>query len=176
MRVSATSSKTTGKISRETGYVASTIADGELFLRGPENRMYRLEWKSKDEQQRLALPPGHYTITGYRIARTDKQGKKWFLSATSHGHKKIKVTAGKTEKVEIDPRIHLSTTATARSGKIHGRMMISGDNAGGRQRNLLRPPRRIGLSVYRSGKRIPISYRILDNTGAELASGTMKYG
>ena len=176
MRVSATSSKTTGKISRETGYVASTIADGELFLRGPENRMYRLEWKSKDEQQRLALPPGHYTITGYRIARTDKQGKKWFLSATSHGHKKIKVTAGKTEKVEIDPRIHLSTTATARSGKIHGRMMISGDNAGGQQRNLLRPPRRIGLSVYRSGKRIPISYRILDNTGAELASGTMKYG
>lgn len=176
MRVSASSSKTTGKAGRETGYVASTIADGELFLRGPENRMYRLEWRSKDEQQRLALPPGHYTITGYRIARTDKQGKKWFLSATSHGHKKIKVTAGKTEKVEIDPRIHLSTTATARSGKIRGSMMISGDNAGGRQRNLLRPPRRIGLSVYRSGKRIPISYRILDNTGAELASGTMKYG
>ena len=176
MRVSASSSKTTGKDGRKTGYVASTITDGELFLRGPENRMYRLEWKSNAEQQRLALPPGHYTITGYRIARTDKQGKKWFLSATSHGHKKIKITAGKTEKVEIDPRIHLSTTATAQSGKIRGSMMISGDSAGGRLGKLLIAPRRIGVSVYRSGKRIPISYRILDNTGAELAGGTMKYG
>ena len=176
MRVSAATSKTTGQSGRETGYLTSTIADGELFLRGPENRMYRLEWKSKAEQQRLALPAGHYTITGYRIARTDKQGKRWFLSATSHGHRKIRVVAGKTEKVEIDLRIHLSTTATTRSGKIRGSMMISGDSAGGRRGKLLIAPRRIGLSVYRSGKRIPISYRILDNTGSELATGTMKYG
>ena len=55
-------------------------------------------------------------------------------------------------------------------------MMISGASAGGRRGKLLIAPRRIGLSVYRSGKRIPISYRILDNTGAELAVGTMKYG
>ena len=55
-------------------------------------------------------------------------------------------------------------------------MMISGDSAGGRRGNLLKTPRRIGLSIYRSGKRIPIPYRILDNKKAELASGIMKYG
>ena len=55
-------------------------------------------------------------------------------------------------------------------------MMISGDSAGGRRGDLLKAPRRIGLSIYRSGKRIPIPYRILDNKNAELASGIMKYG
>jgi hypothetical protein len=55
-------------------------------------------------------------------------------------------------------------------------MMFSGDSAGGRHGNLLKAARRIGLSIYRSGKRIPISYRVLDNKNTELASGTMKYG
>lgn len=147
-----------------------------MFLRGPKKRIYRLEWKSSDQHQRLALPPGHYTITGYRLARTDKQGKIWFLSATSHGHRKIQVGAGKVARVEIDPRIHLSTSAAAQAGKLRGSMMISGDSAGGRHGNLLKAPRRIGLSIYRSGKRIPIPYRILDSTDSELAAGTMKYG
>ncbi|MEE3181394.1 MAG: hypothetical protein VX288_05745 [Planctomycetota bacterium] len=176
MRVSAATSKTTGQDAGETGYVTSTITDGELFLRGPKNRVYRLEWKPGAGHQRLALPPGHYTITGYRIARTDKQGKRWFLSASSHGHRKLKVAAGKTKKIELDQRIHLSTSATTQSGNLRGSMMISGDSTAGQQGKLLRAPRRIGLSVYRSGKRIPISYRILDNTGSELASGNMNYG
>ena len=150
--------------------------DGELFLRGPKKKIYRLEWRARDKDRRRALPPGHYTITGYRIARTDEHGKKWFLSATSHGHRKLQVTASKSLRVEIDPRIHLSTSAAAQAGKLRGSMMFSGDSAGGRHGNLLKAARRIGLSIYRSGKRIPISYRVLDNKNTELASGTMKYG
>jgi len=147
-----------------------------LFLKGPQKKVYRLEWKSSDKDRRRALPPGPYTITGYRLARTDEHGKKWFLSATSHGYRKIHVLAGKPLKVEIDPRIHLSTNAEVQAGKLRGSMMISGDRAGGRHGILLKAVRRIGLSIYRSGKRIPIPYRVLDNKNAKLASGTMKYG
>ena len=147
-----------------------------MFLRGSKREVYRLEWKAGDKDRRRPLPPGLYTITGYRLSRQDKHGEKWFLSATSHGHRKLQVASDKPARVEIDPRIHLSTNATARAGKLRGNMMISGDSAGGRRGNLLKTPRRIGLSIYRSGKRIPIPYRILDNKKAELASGIMKYG
>tara|TARA_B100000809_G_scaffold29184_1_gene25342 strand:+ start:674 stop:883 length:210 start_codon:yes stop_codon:yes gene_type:complete len=68
-------------------------------------------------------------------------------------------------------------SATAQAGKLRGSMMLSGDRAGGRPGDVLGiNSRRIGLSIYRSGKRIPIPYRILDNKNAELASGIMKYG
>ena len=133
-------------------------------------------WKASDKDRRRALPPGLYTITGYRLSRQDKHGKEWFLSATSHGHRKLQVSAGKPARVEVDPRIHLSMSATAQAGKLRGSMMISGDSAGGRHGDILKAVRRIGLSIYRSGKRIPIPYRILDNKNAELASGIMKYG
>ena len=156
--------------------MSSTIGAGELFLRGPKKKAYRLVWKANDKDRRRALPAGLYTITGYRLSRKDRQGKEWFLSATSHGHKKIQVSAGKPTRVEIDSRIHLSTSASARTGKLRGNMMISGDGAGGRGGNILIPTRRIGLSIYRSGKRISIPYRVLDRDKAELASGIMKYG
>ena len=134
-------------------------------------------WKASDKDRRRALPPGLYTITGYRLSRQDKHGKEWFLSATSHGHRKLQVSPGKPARVEVDPRIHLSMSATAQAGKLRGSMMLSGDRAGGRPGDVLGiNSRRIGLSIYRSGKRIPIPYRILDNKNAELASGIMKYG
>ena len=127
-----------------------------MFLKGPQKKVYRLEWKSSDKDRRRALPPGPYTITGYRLSRQDKHGKEWFLSATSHGHRKLQVSVGKPARIEVDSRIHLSTSATARAGKLRGSMIISGDSAGGRHGDILKPTRRIGLSIYRSGKRVPI--------------------
>lgn len=147
-----------------------------MFLRGPKREVYRLEWKARDKDRRRSLPPGLYTITGYRLSRQDKHGEKWFLSATSHGHRKLQVASDKPARVEIDPRIHLSTSAATQAGKLRGSMMLSGDSSGGRSGDILKAARRIGLSIYRSGKRIPIPYRILDNKKAELASGIMKYG
>jgi hypothetical protein len=67
-------------------------------------------------------------------------------------------------------------SAAAQAGKLRGSMMLSGDSPGGRGGGILEAARRIGLSIYRSGKRIPIPYRILDNKNSELASGIMKYG
>ena len=67
-------------------------------------------------------------------------------------------------------------SAAAQAGKLRGSMMLNGDSSGGRRGGILEAARRIGLSIYRSGKRIPIPYRILDNKNSELASGIMKYG
>ena len=67
-------------------------------------------------------------------------------------------------------------SAAAQAGKLRGSMMLSGDSSGGRRGDILKAARRIGLSIYRSGKRIPIPYRLLDNKNAALASGIMKYG
>ena len=59
----------------------------------------------------------------------------------------------------MDSRIHVASRV---SGK-HGAMKISG-------------AKEAGLTIYRSGARIPIEYRVLDGDKAVLATGLMEYG
>ena len=166
--------------SKNTGYVTADVGEGELFLRGPHHRVYRLKWKRGEQDQRRALPVGRYSITGYRVARKDEKGVPWFVSTTSHSFRRLVVRSGEVRRVKIDPTVHVGLKAAIHGEQLQAQMMIHGDRPGGGHmagrhagHHALQ---RIGLPIYRAGKRISIGYRALDGQGEVIASGTMQYG
>ena len=156
---------------RKTGYLTADVGEGELFLRDSHHRVYRLKWKRDEQDRRRVLPVGRYSITGYRVARKDKKGVPWFVSTTSHGFRKLVVRSGQVSRIKIDPTVHVGVRAMIHGEQLQAQMMIHGDRPGG-----LHAGHRIGLSIYRAGKRISIGYRALDGQGGVVASGTMEYG
>jgi hypothetical protein len=71
----------------------------------------------------------------------------------------VTVRAGENTEVELDDRIHIRTRLDARQVQ----MSITGDHGA-------------GLSIYQSGKRIPVGYSVVGPDGAQLAAGRMRYG
>ena len=113
------------------------------------------------------------------MARKDAKGVPWFVSTTSHGFRKLVVRSGKVKRVKIDPAVHVDVRATIHGEQIQARMMLNGDRPGGIIAGRIagrHAGHRIGLSIYRAGKRISIGYRALDGQGEIIASGTMQYG
>ena len=105
-----------------------------------------------------------YTVIGYRVIRRDKAGTRWFVAATeSRGLKRISVTGGKRQKIEIDPAIAVDCAALRTKTGLRILMTITGENES-------------GLTIFRQGRRIAIAYRVLDAHQREVASGVMKYG
>ena len=150
-------------------------------MRGPHHRVYRLKWNRDEQNRRRALPVGRYSITGYRVVRKDEKGVPWFVSTTSHGFRRIVVRSGEVKRIKIDPAVHVGVKATIHGEQLRAQMMIHGDRPGGGGLMAGRhaghhAPHRIGLSIYRAGKRISIGYRALDRQGEVIASGTMQYG
>jgi hypothetical protein len=110
-----------------------------------------------------ALPPGPYTLTGYRIGRRDAQGAEWFLSATGPDLRRLLVRAGEEQRVQVDDAIRLTGGAHPEDGGVEIQRMLVGEKGS-------------GLSLYRDGKRIDIGYRLADAAQKELARGTLRYG
>lgn len=142
------------------GTLTSNISRGDLFLTDAQGKSFRLSWdtKGKAKQEPRTLPAGKYRLRTYRIEHEEK-GVSWHVSGTAHKIQEIEVLAGKDVKVEIDPRIHIGTRVSGRMAM----MKISGAKGA-------------GLTIYRSGTRIPMEYILLDADKNELAAGTMEYG
>ena len=155
----------------KSGYVVCDLEEGELFLRGPAHKVYRLKWRKTDKDRRRVLPVGRYSVTGYRVVRRDKKGVPWFISTTSHGYRKLVVRSNREARVRVDPVVLVNVRAEMEAGTLHAQMTINGKRPG---RLLRKHP--IGLSIYRDGKRIPVGYRFLDRRGQVIARGTFKYG
>ena len=150
----------TERMGKGEGTLSSNIARGDLFLTDAQGKAYRLSWDNKSSAKKdpRTLPSGNYHLRTYRIEQEEK-GVSWHISATAQKIQEIEVLAGKDVKVTMDSRIHVASRV---SGK-HGAMKISGAN-------------KAGLTIYRSGARIPIEYRVLDGDKAVLATGLMEYG
>ena len=142
------------------GTLSANIARGDLFLTNAQGKAYRLSWdnKSSSKKDPRTLPSGKYHLRTYRIEHEEK-GISWHISGTAHKIQEIEVLAGKDAMVAIDSRIHMGSRV---SGK-RGMMKISGTKGA-------------GLTIYRSGARIPIEYRVLDADKNVLATGMMEYG
>ena len=142
------------------GTLTPSFQRGELLLTNKSGQAYRLVWDegAESDDRTRPLPAGVWDLLTYRIVRT-QDGKTWHLSASGQSIKKIKVKAGENRVVEIEPAIRLGS----RLHRGQAQMSIKGDSGA-------------GLSIYRSGKRIPIGYRILNKSGDVLASGDMRYG
>jgi hypothetical protein len=140
------------------GLVTSSIQDGELFLRSKAGDVYRLEWKSKETSPPgRALPAGEYVLQGYRIANGD-----WLISSTG-GRKNVVVEPGVTTAIDVDPKIGVKVRAFPVRGKVSVQLGVTGHD-------------RRGLSVYRKGKRVKLTFTLKTRSGAKLTSGALEYG
>ena len=134
--------------------------------------MTRLEWNGDDrpsDRDRTAglraLKPGRYSVTGYRISRTNDKGEDWFISGILPRHgRAIQVTPGKIIRLAFTPDITIACRGhAAPDGRFAVRAMIAGKD-------------RSGLSIYRNGKRISMAYKISAADGEKLEAGKMNYG
>ena len=97
------------------------------------------------------------------------------MSTTSHGFRKLVVRSGEVSRVMIDSAVYVGVRATIHGEQLRSQMTIHGDRPVGLHAGR-HAPHRIGLSIYRAGKRISIGYRALDGQGEVIAAGAMQYG
>ena len=110
------------------------------------------------------MPAGTYTLTGYRIVRSDEDGNQWHTSSilAHYDQHKIKIVRGEELELKIDPAIEVSCAADATS-KFIVRSWFKGMHGA-------------GLTIYKNGSRIPLGYKITSPDGKPLESKAMKYG
>lgn len=157
------------------GFLTPGFEQGTFFLKNTKGDYFRLEWLKEERapksdsgtsaapDRRRALPPGEYTLTTYRLIRRDDRDTEWFISATAPKVRRLVVRAGEEQVVKVDETVHLDCRVQANDEGIVIQAKITGEEGS-------------GLSIYRSGKRIEIGYRLTDAQSKELATGTLDYG
>ncbi len=145
----------------EVGYVTLPEGFGAVLVKDADGLAWRLSWEGDDAEadRRRALPPGTYSVTGYRLIDRSREDALWHISVTGIRGWKLEVDAGETEEIEVDATVHM------RAGMRNGSASMSIVGMHG-----------AGLSIYKDGRRIPISYKITDDEGEVLAKGPMNYG
>jgi hypothetical protein len=129
-----------------------------LLQRG--DRLQTLRWAKGDEDRRRRLPEGEYLLRTTRIER--EKGKDWwFLSSTGPAKQVVRIAKG--TKLELDDAVHFEGIARRK-----GESLQLGFGIRTRDKR--------GLSVYRNGKRVPVTYKLFDGKGELLREGTMNYG
>jgi hypothetical protein len=158
----------------EVGYVVPSFERGALILMDSEDRIFRLSWseageEAKSADRRRSLLAGKYRLLGYRLHREDEEGERWDLSASHPKLRTIEIAMGKTLEVEISESIRMSYRLTSRQ---FGVSVFGGDDSGaeGRVANSA------GLTIYKAGKRIPISFALQDKDGQARFEGRIRYG
>ena len=124
----------------------------------------RLAWEARAGAQRdpvkqRTLPAGEYPLINYRIVDRSRPGEVWHLSGSGMKLRKIEVPASGELRIEVAPKLSV-------------KQRFDGTSAGFEIRGV----DAAGVSVYKNGKRIPMSYRILGDSGEEFAHGKMSYG
>ena len=103
------------------------------------------------------MPAGVYRLFGYRVVKG-----KWMISTTA-GRQEFKLKAGKSAAIEPSFTIHVNLRARRKRGQVRVNLGITNGQ-------------HMGLSLYKDGARIPLTYSLLDAKGKELTSGSLNYG
>lgn len=169
---------------KNVGYLVPSFSEGSVFLKDVRGEFWRVAWEKLDTKKKRsgqtrtpvnpggaptasrtrAVPPGVYTLVGYRIVRHDKRGVRWFISATApRGVKRIAVVSGVKKTLKIDDRVQVSCKARATRMGVRIMMVVAGEADS-------------GVSIYRGTRRITIGYRVTDARGGAVAKGQMEYG
>ncbi|MHC4550974.1 MAG: hypothetical protein ACYTEZ_19665 [Planctomycetota bacterium] len=141
--------------------MTSSVRAGSVTLAGPRGDV-TLVWNGETKERARALPPGVYRVRTTRVERT-KDGTHWFISSTSPPRAPVAVRAGKTTHVRVGDTVHFESRVRRHGNELRLGFAIKG--ADGR-----------GLSVYKDGRRVPVTFNVLSKKGRVLASGTMNYG
>lgn len=154
-----------GEAPENAGFVVPEgFSDGVLFLKDPTGRALRLSWGEEAPQpvgadSRRAVAAGDWELVGYRILKRDEAGHLWHVSATAKRIARLRVEAGGVRRVRVDPTVRVATGI--RDGRVV--LAVTGEHGA-------------GLSIYRDGARIDLSYRVRGADGRVLARGRFRYG
>ena len=146
---------------KDVAILLPSFDEGVVLLKSAEGKFLRVSWEAESDakDRRRALAPGAYEVVQYCIAKKDAAGESWHLSATGKEIRRLSLEAGKTATVDLAAKVWLRTRIA------NGRLSADIRGEGG-----------AGLTMYRAGKRLPLLYRLLDEKGAEKASGSLAYG
>lgn len=150
------------------GAIAVNFDEGSLIVRNEKKEIYRLVWQRQkggaEAVSRLrSLPPGKYTLTNYQLTTRDKDGIDWLICASAHSVVKFDVTAGKQALIQVDPAIRMDFLAASKKDKSLGfKLEFTGHN-------------KAGISIFRDGQRVPVSFLIADAAGNRLGGGPFEF-
>jgi hypothetical protein len=142
------------------GSVSSSFKAGVVMLENVKRESFRLSWtKGESGKQRLrSLPAGEYRLRTFRIEEL-LDGQLWHISASAPNIQRVLVREGEHLTLELESNIKMKS-------KLKGKAVMMGISSSNGA----------GLSIYRDGVRIPISYKVLDAHGKPEAKGSMNYG
>ncbi len=122
---------------------------------------FRLVWGKGEAGAAREVPVGRYRVRNYAI-EAEHESATWVLSASGKAGADVVVEEGKETRIEIDRRVHVKLTAVTGKG-LAVNLGIFGDS-------------HMGLSLFRDGKRVDVSYSVVDEGGNERANGPLAYG
>jgi hypothetical protein len=132
------------------------VKHGEVFLKGAREAV-RLRWDEGEAGQARLVSEGTYRVFGYRLVEGD-----WMLSTTG-GRRELEVVRAQPQRLEPSAALHLALRARRQRGGVRVQVQIT--NGQGQ-----------GVTLYQHGKRVPLTYTLLDAEGGELAAGPLRYG
>lgn len=145
------------------GLVTSSIEAGSILLVPQDHQdglgAVRLVWTGGKKAR--AVRAGRYVVRNYKIFRKDDKGVLWQTWASGKG-REVTVTTGKSTKIDLDLRVHITTQARQRKGKLSVGVQVRGDS-------------RMGLTVIHAGDRVPALY-VIEGADGALSNGSLKYG
>ena len=142
-------------------WVEPSFESGAVVLRSGD-RLLRVVWPVGQKDRRRVVPAGKHAVHELRIERTHKRAH-WFLSSSGPPYQHVQVAAkGRTDLV-ISDRLTCRTVARRHGDEL--RIAFGMNAATGH-----------GITVFKNYLRVPVTYRIVDKEGKEIAAGKMAYG
>jgi len=142
-------------------WVEPSFGSGSVVLQRGD-RLLRVVWPLGARDQRRVLPPGKYRLRELRIER--KKGEAiWFVSSSGPPYQPLQVSAKGLTKLTIDDGLVCKLNV-----KPKGEKLTIGFK--------MRAERGHNITLFKNGKRVVLTYRVLDAKGKQLAQGTMNYG
>lgn len=130
---------------------------GEALLKDEHDGVWRLTW-SAAPGGKFAVPAGKYRWVTYRLVEGE-----WHVSASGE-LASVEVRGESTASIDARDGIKLMLRGgTARNGAVQAQTHLGGAVGG-------------GLTLYRAGRRVGLTFKVLGEGGEELGSAPVRYG
>jgi len=142
-------------------WIEPSFASGSVVLMSGD-RLVRVVWPLGVTDRRRVIAPGRYSVRELRFEYRDKDAH-WFLSSSGPPFQQVEVAAKGASSLVIPEEITCATRA-----KRDGDELRFSFGMQARQGH--------GVTIFKDGRRVPVSYRLLDKDGKEMGAGKMNYG
>lgn len=141
--------------------VEPSFGAGSAVLAGSAGEV-RLAWANGEAERARSIAPGAWRLRNTWLERSG-DGVAWFLSHSGPPGDAMEARAGEPLRIEVEELVRFAGRVRLEGRTLVLEFGVTGDR--GR-----------GASVWRDGKRVPVTYRAFAKGGEEIASGTANYG